>query len=260
MASIKLEEKEVFSNLRIQQDSEFFIRLDGRRFSGICKLLNAEKPFDLRIARCLLQATRAVYSSGFNPSLCYLCSDEVNLLFLPPSPFNGRIEKLDSVLASMVSSGFTLAVNEIFGNGIIASFDSRAILTPAELIFKYLTWRQRESNGNYLNAYGYWTLIREGLNPRDVAKQLKRLDSAQIAKLIAEHGVDLSKKPIWQRKGILLYRKTVVQYRTAAGEIKRTRLEEDWRPPDFASRNGRLALRRILSDSAAKSDICRIDF
>jgi len=247
MASIKLEENEAFSNLRIPEDNEFFIRLDGRRFSRICKSLNAEKPFDVRIARCFVQAARAVYSSGFTPSLCYLCSDEVNLLFLPPPPFNGRVEKLDSVLASIVSSGFSLAVNEIFRKRMIAPFDSRVILTPAELILEYLAWRQRELNGNYLNAYGYWTLIREGLNPRNVAKQLKGLDSAQIAKLITKHGVDLLKKPIWQRKGILLYRKTAVKYRTAVGEIKRTRLEEDWAPLDFASRNGREVLRRIFS-------------
>jgi len=249
MASIKLEENEVYSNLRIPRNNEFFVRLDGRRFNRLCKLLDAEKPFDMRIARCFVQAARAVYSSGFTPSLCYLCSDEANLLFLPPPPFNGRVEKLDSVLASIVSSGFTLAINEIFGKKIAAPFDSRVTLTPAELIFKYLTWRQRESNGNYLNAYGYWTLIREGLNPRTAAEQLRGLDAAEIAKLIAKHGVDLSEKPIWQRKGILLYRKTAVKYRLGVGEIMRTRFEEDWAPPDFASRNGRALVRRIFSRS-----------
>jgi len=253
MASIKFEENEVFSKIRIPENNEFSIRLDGRRFSGLCKLLDAEKPFDVRIARCLVRAARAVYSSGFTPSLCYLCSDEVNLLFLPPSPFNGRVEKLDSVLASVVSSGFTLAVNEIFGKSIVAPFDSRVVLTPAELIFEYLTWRQRELNGNYLNAYGYWTLIREGLNPRTATQQLEGLDSAEIAKLITKHGVDLSEKPIWQRKGILLYRKTAVKYRTDVGEMKRTRLEEDWAPPDFASRNGKAVVRRIfLQDRKGK--------
>jgi len=201
----------------------------------------------VRIARCFVRAARAVYSSGFNPSLCYLCSDEVNLLFLPPPPFNGRVEKLDSVLASIVSSGFSLAVNQIFGKRMIAPFDSRVIVASAELILEYLAWRQRELNGNYLNAYGYWTLIREGLNPRNAAEQLEGLGSAQIAKLITKHGVDLSKKPIWQRKGILLYRKTAVKYRTGVGKITRTRLEEDWTPPGFASRNGRSVVRRIFS-------------
>jgi len=250
MASIKLE-KEIFSNLRIPEDSEFFIRLDGRRFCRLCKLLDAEKPFDVRIARCFVLAARALYSSGFTPSLCYLCSDEVNLLFLPPPPFNGRVEKLDSVLASIVSSGFTLAVNEIFGKRIVASFDSRVILTPTESIFEYLASRQRELNGNYLNAYGYWTLIRGGLNPRDAAKQLKGLYSAQIAKLITKHGVDLSKKPVWQRKGVLLYKKTTVKCRTGVGRIATTLLEEDWAPPDFASRNGRAVVRRIFSQDRA---------
>lgn len=247
MVSIRLEENEVFSNLRIPQNSEFFIRLDGRRFSELCKLLDAEKPFDMRIARCLVGAAKAVYASGFTPSLCYVCSDEVNLLFLPPPPFNGRVEKLDSVLASIVSSGFSLAVNEIFGKKMVAPFDSRVILTPGESIFRYLTSRQRELNGNYLNAYGYWTLIREGLNPRNAAQQLKGLDSAKLAKLIAKHRVDLSEKPIWQKKGILLYRKTTVKYQAGVGEITKTRLEEDWAPPDFASRNGRAVVRRIFS-------------
>jgi len=247
MALIKSRENEVFSDLRIPQKNEFFIRLDGWRFNRLCKSLDVEKPFDVRIARCLVHAARAVYSSGFAPSLCYLCSDEVNLLFLPPPPFNGRVEKLDSVLASIISCGFTLAINEIFGKKTAAEFDSRVILTPAELIFEYLTWRQRELNGNYLNAYGYWTLIREGLNPRTAADKLKGLDATEIAELIAKHGVDLSEKPIWQRKGILLYRKTSVKYRPRVGKITRTRLEEDWAPPDLASRNGRALVRQILS-------------
>jgi len=247
MASTELKENEAYSNLRIPRNNEFFVRLDGRRFNRLCKLLDAEKPFDMGIAKCFVQAARAVYSSGFTPSLCYLCSDEVNLLFLPPPPFSGRVEKLDSVLASIVSSGFTLAVDEIFGKKMVAPFDSRVILTPAESIFEYLAWRQRELNGNYLNAYGYWTLIGEGLNPRTAAKQLEGLDSAQIAKLIIRHGVDLSKKPIWQRKGILLYRKTAVKYRADVGKITRIRLEEDWAPPDFGSRIGRVAVRRIVS-------------
>ncbi len=249
MTLIKPEEYEVFSKLRLPQNSEFFIRLDGRRFSRLCKSLNAEKPFDVRIARCLVRGARAVYSSGFNPSLCYLCSDEVNLLFLPPPPFSGRVEKLDSVLASVVSSGFTLAVNEIFGKQVVAPFDSRTILTPSELIFQYLAWRQRESNGNCLNAYGYWTLIRAGLNRRAAAAQLEGLDSAEIEKLIARYGVDLSEKPMWQRKGTLLYRKIAVKYRRGFGKVIRSHIEEDWAPPDFSSRIGRTLVHRIFSQS-----------
>jgi len=253
MASIKPRESEVFSNLRIPQNNEFFTRLDGWRFNRLCKSLDVEKPFDVRIARCFVRAVRAVYSSGFTPSLCYLCSDEVNLLFLPPPPFNGRVEKLHSVLASIVSSGFTLAISGIFGKKIATLFDSRVNLTPAELIFEYLTWRQRESNGNYLNAYGYWTLIKEGLNPRTAAEQIGGLDAAEIAKLITEHGVDLSEKPIWQRKGILLYRKTAMKYRPGVGKAARTRIEEDWAPPDFASADGRALVRRIfLQDRRGK--------
>jgi len=73
------------------------------------------------------------------------------------------------------------------------------------------------------------------------------LDSAEIAKLITKHGLALSEKPIWQRKGILLYRKPAVKYQIGVGEITRTRLEEDWAPPDFASRNGKAVVRRIFS-------------
>ena len=246
MASIKLRENEVFSNLRILQNNEFFIRLDGWRFNRLCKSLDVEKPFDARIARCFVQAVRAVYSAGFTPSLCYLCSDEANLLFLPPPPFNGRVEKFDSVLAGIVSSGFTLAINEIFGKEMAAPFDSRVTLTPAELVLEYLTWRQRESNGNYLNAYGYWTLIREGLNPKTAAMQLKGLDAADIAELVAKHEVDLSEKPMWQRNGILIYRKAARKYWLGVGDIERTRLEEDWAPPIFASRSGKALVHRIL--------------
>ena len=107
-------ENEVYSQLKVPRTIPFAVRLDGWKFGSLCEKLRAEKPFDLRIAKCLLDSCTQVLRN-FNPSLAYITSDEIIFLFIKNYPSNGKIEKINSVLTGITSALFSLNVVKYFG-------------------------------------------------------------------------------------------------------------------------------------------------
>jgi len=124
--------------------------LDGWKFKKVSEAINAEKPFDEKFAKCLVFSGKALFIKGFNPTLVYVASDELNVLFLNTLPFHGRVEKTDSVLAGVVSSAFSLSLQKLFGREPVLAFDSRVVIVHNEdKIIDYLSWRQMSSWRNH---------------------------------------------------------------------------------------------------------------
>jgi tRNA(His) 5'-end guanylyltransferase len=88
------------------------VRADGRHFKSLLRDRERfRKPYDERFAQGMAEATvRFFAQSGFDPRLAYLFSDEINLLFTQV-PFNARVEKLDSLIASFLASALTLSLD-----------------------------------------------------------------------------------------------------------------------------------------------------
>ena len=141
---------EIFSKSCILPETPFSIRLDGWKFKKVSEAINAEKPFDEKFAKCLVFSGKALFIKGFNPTLVYVASDELNVLFLNTLPFHGRVEKTDSVLAGVVSSAFSLSLQKLFGREPVLAFDSRVVIVHNEdKIIDYLSWRQMSSWRNH---------------------------------------------------------------------------------------------------------------
>ena len=238
-------EHEIFSQLQVPPDTPFFARLDGRRFQAISEKVGAEKPFDERFAKCLLASARALFESNFNPALVYVASDETNVLFLHAAPFRRRIEKVDSTLAGIASSAFSLSAAKLFKKPLITAFDSRIIVSSQEKITEYLTWRQRDAWRNHNNAYAYWLFRRNGYKPSEATKKLKGLRTKDLHEILFSHGINLTQTPAWQRRGILVYKepyqKPVKNHRATRRQIK-----ENWDLPLFSSKEGEDLIRQIL--------------
>jgi len=236
---------EIFSQLRIPPDIPFFVRLDGRRFQAVSEMIGAEKPFDERFAQCLVASAKAMFQSGFSPALAYVASDEVNVLFLYTVPFRRRVEKINSILASVASSTFSLNVLKLFEKPSMAAFDARIVVSSLEKIVEYLAWRQGDAWRNHNNAYAYWLLRETGHKPPEAAKMLKGLKTKGLHDLLFHHGVNLAKTPAWQRRGILIYRepyKKQVENRA----VTRRRIQENWSLPLFRSKEGHTLIQQIL--------------
>ncbi|MEM3699889.1 MAG: tRNA(His) guanylyltransferase Thg1 family protein [Candidatus Bathyarchaeia archaeon] len=233
---------EIFSKTCIPPETPFFLRMDGWKFKKLSEIVKAEKPFDKEFAKCLVSSGKTIFKEGFNPALIYVVSDELNILFLDAVPFRGRIEKVNSVLASLISSAFTICLKK----GKIAAFDSRVVVTANdEKIIEYLAWRQMNAWRNHNNAYAYWVLRKIGYKPSEISKKLRGLKTQELHQLMFEHGINLSKTPQWQRRGILLYKQPFIK-KSHNQVVKRWKINEEWDLPLFTAREGIKLIRELL--------------
>ncbi len=121
-----------------------------------------EKPYDIEFVEILSEASYNLFKE-FNPRFIYTFSDEISML-LKDVPFGGRVEKIDSVMASFPSGAFTREIMgkdkyyEIFKEITPISFDSRVIPLSNKGVITYFQERQMEAWRNCLNGYSYWTL------------------------------------------------------------------------------------------------------
>jgi len=236
---------EIFSELQVPPDTPFFARLDGRRFQAISEKVGAEKPFDKRFAKCLVESATALFKTNFNPALAYVASDEMNVLFLYAPPFKRRIEKTNSILAGIASSAFSLSVTKLFKKTLITAFDSRIVVSSQEKVTDYLTWRQRDAWRNHNNAYAYWLFRKNGYKPSEAAKKLKGLKTRDLHEILFRHGINLAQTPSWQRRGILVYREPY-QKQAKNQRVTRRQIKENWNLPLFSSKEGQDLIQQIL--------------
>jgi len=214
----------IFSELRVR--SPFFVRADGRGFGRM--LRDFSKPYDLVFARSIVSAAKTfMESSGLAPILAYTFSDEVNLLFLD-EPFRGRLEKLDSVTASYISSSLSISL------GRVVSMDARVIPVCREEILSYLQESQAEAWRNHVFSYGFYALVDEGKSHADAMESLRNMRESDIHEMLFQRGVNLARTPAWERRGVMIYR-------SSSGII------EDWDLPLFTTEDGRRLLEEILS-------------
>ena len=176
MSYDEFKEREEFANLKAER--EIAIRMDGVKFGRFTKEFGSLR--DPVVHNALVEATKALLQT-YSCEEAYVSSDEVNLFCKRP-PFNGRVEKLDSVFPSFLSAHFSLKV------GRAAWFDSRIILIREEEWRKYVAWRLKVTLCNYaskktglpcskallqteLSRYAFGTLIvrekylKEAINP-----------------------------------------------------------------------------------------------
>jgi tRNA(His) guanylyltransferase len=240
-----MQEREIFRNLIVTPP--VMVRIDGRAFHGLSQALNLEKPFDRGFSDAMgALAARMVGESGLMPLFAYTFSDEMSLYF-SHLPFNGRVEKIDSIAASFAASALTIDLGTTFP----ISFDSRIIPLHESLVSEYLEWRQNEAWRNHINAYCQHALMQEGMTAREAAAALKGKPSGELHEMMFTRGVNLAKTPAWQRRGVLAYREEVKKegYNPLTGErVEAERyvvtIERDL--PLFGSPEGAALLRSLL--------------
>lgn len=202
------------------------VRADGRAFRKI--LEKRKKPYDLDFARSMAGAAVALFQdSGLAPVMAYAFSDEINLLFTD-APFTGRVEKIDSVVAGSLSGALSLSF------GCALSMDCRIIPVCRSEIIDYLIERQDEAWRNHVFSYGFCMLTKEGLTHYQAMEHLRGMKEHSIHELVFQKGVNLARTPLWERRGILCYRKD--------GKVV-----EDWELPLFKEEDGKRLIEGILA-------------
>ncbi|RLE84353.1 MAG: guanylyltransferase [Thermoprotei archaeon] len=245
-------EYEVYSSLRLPVNVPVIIRCDGRNFHRLARDLSLEKPYDKSFIENIIEAAKEIYREGFNPNLIYLFSDEINFVFVSELPFNRRLEKILSIIPSIVSSKLTsiLYLTRKYYN--VVSFDARAIPLPKEEIVGYLQWRQSEAWRNCINSYAYFALLANGCTPKEATRKLEGLKCGERQKIVFKMlKINLNNIPEWQKRGVLIYKK--IETRICENKLTRKKIEVarrkifvNFNVPLFTKLEGRRLIERLL--------------
>jgi tRNA(His) 5'-end guanylyltransferase len=241
-----MKRREVYSDLYCVPP--VIVRVDGRNFRHVLSRRGFERPYDIKFASAMADAAELFFRhSGLSPVFAYTFSDEISFFFNEVA-FDGRIEKLDSVIASFISSALTLLLKP----DEPLSFDSRIIPMHENLIEEYLVWRQAEAWRNCINSHAYYALLSEGMDEKSAAGLLRSKKSGQMHELLFQRGTNIAAVPAWQRRGILVLRERYevegfnpcLQEETLA---TRTRIKQDWDLPLFKSGDGAEFIDELLN-------------
>jgi tRNA(His) 5'-end guanylyltransferase len=246
-----MKKREIYAGLRTV--APFFVRVDGRNFRHALSLLQSEQPHDLTFAKSMGDASETlICQSGLPVQLVFTFSDEANAFFIE-APFDGRIEKLDSVIASFFASAVTLKL----APSAPLAFDARVVPVNKLDVPHYLEWRQNEAWRNHVHAHTYYRLRQEGETARDAHAKLFKMNASEMHEFMFSRGVNLAKTPSWQRRGILvhkeLYEKQGIDNAGRPNSGQRSRVVQDWDVPLFKSRKGREMLLGLVGENAEKN-------
>jgi tRNA(His) 5'-end guanylyltransferase len=157
------------------------------------------------------------------------------------------VEKIDSVAASFAASALTLALE----CAEPIAFDARVIPATPAYTLEYLVDRQNEAWRNHINAYCQQALVAEGMKPRQAAVRLKGMPSQQLHEMMHARGVNLAKTPAWQRRGVLVYKKSAEKegYNPITKEkvkVVRSSVTADNNLPLFTTPEGQDFLKKLV--------------
>lgn len=201
------------------------IRLDGKAFHTFTK--GFRKPFDNILEMTMRKTMLYLCENIQGVSFAYTQSDEISLLLtnINMTPeyqhwFNGNIQKMASVSASMVTMAFNhyfwdevwenINPNDIdetpywnskpfdrnddeYGNPKYAMFDSRVFSLPHHEVVNYFIWRQQDAIRNSKQALGQAHFSQN---------QLHGKNCDQICEMLkTEKEIDWYSLPVYQQRG-----------------------------------------------------------
>lgn len=197
-------------------------RIDGKSFSRFTQGL--KRPYDPGLSKLLVATT--IYLVQETNALCgYTQSDELSLLFFSSEPksqifFDGKIQKMNSVLASMTAAYFNTQKSQFLPDKAteLANFDSRVWAVPnAEEAANVFLWRERDATKNSISM-----AARELFSH----KELLGKSLAQIQEMLFHKGVNWNDYPASFKRGTFVQRS-----QTEDSGRQRSKVEEVNMPP-----------------------------
>ena len=224
---------EVYSSLKVPKNSKVIVRLDGRAFHKLARDLDLTKPYDENFYQVMAKVCEDLFRE-FSPSFIYTFSDEISLL-LNNVPFDGRIEKIDSVMAGFASSSFVIHYDADFKKP--PAFDSRIIPVGDDDILDYFRWRQDESWMNCVNSHGI-SYLKTKYSNNEANDKINGMKLNEIHELLFQNGINLNDIETYKKRGIGIYRKNkkVVGFNKKENKNQtsyRSYVFTDWELPIF---------------------------
>jgi len=201
-------------------------RLDGRAFHSFVHGL--EKPFDKRLSNLMIE-TATFLVRETNAAVGYTQSDEITLAwvaaeFESQTFFDGRIQKLTSVLAAMASAYFNRRLPEVLPAKYadrLPVFDCRVWNVPTlEEAANTFLWREMDATKNsiLMAARAYYP-----------HSEVHNKNGSEMQELLWKKGINWSDYPSFFKRGTYICRRVIKRPFTAA--------ELDTLPPKHAARS-----------------------
>jgi len=202
-------------------------RLDGKAFHTFTKGL--PRPYDPRLSELMIDTTKYLVEKT-QAKIGYTQSDEISLFWYEPDItseiyFDGRWQKLCSVLSGMASAKFTkeLAQRIPERSESVVCFDCRVWQVPSisEVIMTYV-WREDDATKNSISmaAEEYYS-----------TKELMNKHSKDKQEMLWQKGINWNDYPVFFKRGTYVKRFTEERVLTKA-ELERIPLNH--RPDEDA--------------------------
>lgn len=198
-------------------------RLDGRAFHTFTRGL--AKPYDERLSRAMIETTKFLVDET-HASVGYTQSDEITLAFPnleveKPMLFNGKIQKLTSILASMATAQFNRQIqNRIPEKAhLLPLFDARVFQYPElDLAAECFIWREADATRNSLTmaAHAYYN-----------HRELHKAGYSKKHDMLHAKGIIWADYPAFFKRGTYVRRES--EFRTLSDE-ELSRIPEKHRP------------------------------
>lgn len=214
------EQYEFRTRLLLPRRTYTIIRLDGVAWHTYTRGL--DKPYDSELMTHMSRTTAALCQAIQGAQFGYTQSDEISILLTDFATiqtdawFNGNIQKLASVSASMATAHF----NQMRGGNRLALFDSRAFTIPDPVeVCNYFVWRQQDATRNSIQSAAQAHFSQAALHG---------LNSNQLQeKLFSEAGINWNDYPENFKRGTLVYK---ADYKPAGSDELRSHWVSDPAP------------------------------
>lgn len=199
---VRMKRYEGYRKPYVDTNLPIVIRLDGKSFSNFTRKF--ERPFDKCITSAMDAATLALCEEVQPCLLAYTQSDEITLVMgayknVNSQPwFNGSVQKIASVAASIVTLAFNLDLLESHNDPTLrAYFDCRVWNLPSEEeVVNSLIWRQNDAMRNSV------AMVASSVFSH---RQLQGVSVAGMKDLLVEHGTPWESFPIRKTRGAMCY-------------------------------------------------------
>jgi tRNA(His) 5'-end guanylyltransferase len=178
-------------------------RLDGKCFSKYTKGL--ERPFDIRLTDLMRFCTRKLVEET-NACMGYTQSDEISLVWYSSDIssqifFDGKIQKMVSVLSSMLTGIFNAHVWEYIGKEDLALFDCRVWQLPTlEEAANSFLWREQDATRNSIQMSGRAVYSH---------KELFGKSCDDIQEMLFQKGINWNDYPNYFKRGTFIQKRKV---------------------------------------------------
>lgn len=150
----------VSSKLKLDDNLPISVRLDGKSFKNYTKIL--KKPYDQRMSEIMIDTMNYLVDET-DAKLGFTQSDEITLIYYKTKKyqqifFDGKIQKLSSVLASMATAKFNFEASKKLKekNNNFAFFDCRVWNVPTKQdILDLIINRQEDGIKNAISMAAY---------------------------------------------------------------------------------------------------------